>query len=169
MRLLFAALILLGQSALAQDTTPYNPVLQSIQGTWIAQLSDGAGNVQLFEVGTFHPDGSYSGANVSPMHTEHKGVWVRTGDRKFLLTVMFFTFDANRVFNGIVKARVQITLAEDLNSYDSVAERVVMDPSARVLVVTPGIRGRSVRMLIEGPETPDQQQGGAGPLPGGRR
>jgi hypothetical protein len=83
------------------------------------------GNPSLIEVGTFSPDGSYSGANVNPTHTTHKGVWLRTGDRKFVLTVLFFTHDDKGVFNGIVKARIFLTLAEDLNSYDSVAERVV--------------------------------------------
>src|SRR5215467_3804513 len=73
----------------------------SIQGTWITQLADASGNVTLFEVGTFYPDGSYSGANVNPSHTTHKGVWLRIGDRKFVLTVMFFTHDDKGMFNGI--------------------------------------------------------------------
>jgi hypothetical protein len=42
----------------------------------------------LFEVGTFHADGSYSGANVNSSHTDHKGVWLRVGDRKFVFTFM---------------------------------------------------------------------------------
>jgi hypothetical protein len=155
MKLIPAVLLMLSHAVMAQDTTTDNPAIQSIQGTWIAQLS-GIGGVQPFEVGTFHPDGSYSGANVAGNHSEHKGVWVRTGDGKFLLTVLFFTFDANRALSGIVKARVQITLAEDTKSYDSVAERVVMDANGRVISVTPGIRGRSVRMMIEEPQTPAQ-------------
>src|SRR5690242_5982784 len=118
MRVLLFVALFLCTGALAQDSATYHPATQSMQGTWIAQLSNADGSVQLLEVGTFHPDGSYSGANVAGNHSEHKGVWVRTGDRKFLLTVMFFTFDANRTLNGIVKARIQITLAEDLKSYD---------------------------------------------------
>jgi hypothetical protein len=141
--------------ALAQDTISTNS--QTIQGTWIAQLADPAGNLSLFEVGTFHPDGSYSGANTNPLHTEHKGVWLRTGDRKFVLTVLFFTHDDKGVFNGIVKARILLTLAEDLKSYDSVAERVVMDTSSRELQVIPGIAGHSVRMDVEFPKNPPPQ------------
>ncbi|MBZ5626078.1 MAG: hypothetical protein LAQ69_46435 [Acidobacteriia bacterium] len=127
---------------------------QSIQGTWISQVADATGNIALFEVGTFSADGGYSGANVNPSHTTHKGVWVRTGDRQFLLTVMFFTHDDKGVFNGIVKARIYLTLAEDLKSYDSVAERVVMDTAGRELQVTPGIKGHAVRMDVELPKTP---------------
>ena len=70
---------------------------------------------------------------------------MRTGDRKFVLTVLFFTHDDMLVFNGIVKARIVLTLAEDLKSYDSVAERVIMDTTGKELSVTPGIAGHAVR------------------------
>ena len=147
---LFAGLVCLSQiPAIAQETISTNS--QSIQGTWIAQVTDPAGNLALFEVGTFSPDGSYSGANVNPSHTTHKGVWLRTGDRKFVLTVLFFTHDDKGVFNGVIKARIFLTLAEDLKSYDSVAERVVMDTSGKTLQVTPGIAGHSIRMDVEFP------------------
>jgi len=125
---------------------------QSIQGTWVVQLADAAGNVTLFEVGTYSADGAYSGANTNSTHTDHKGVWVRTGDRQFAQTVVFFTHDDKGVFNGIVKARITITLATDLQSYDSVAERVVMDTAGRELSVTPGIKGHAVRMNVELPK-----------------
>jgi len=149
-------LVCLSQTAAtAQETL--STAHQSIAGTWIAQVADASGNPQLFEVGTFHPDGSYSGANVNPSQTEHKGVWVRVGDRKFAMTVTFFTHDDKGVFNGIVKARLYLTLSEDLKSYDSVAERVVMDTSGKVLSVTSGIAGHSVRMDLELPQAPPPQ------------
>lgn len=131
-----------------------NTTGQALQGTWISQVAGTDGAIALFEVGTYSPSGSYSGANVNPTHTEHKGEWLRIGDRKFLLTVMFFTRDDKGVFNGIVKARIYITLAEDLQSYNSVAERVVMDTAGRVLSVTPNLAGRSVRMNLEMPTAP---------------
>ena len=153
---LFAVLVLVCHvPAVAQDTISTNS--QSIQGTWISQVADATGNITLFEVGTFSPDGSYSGANVNASHTTHKGVWLRTGDRKFVLTVLFFTHDDKDVFNGIVKARIYLTLAEDLKSYDSVAERVVMDISGKELQVTPGIVGHSVRMDVEFPKSSPAQ------------
>jgi len=79
---------------------------------------------------------------------------MRTGDRKFVLTVMFFTHDDKGAFNAIIKARIYLTLAEDQKSYDSVAERVVMDTSGNVLQVTPGIKGHAVRMNVELPTNP---------------
>ncbi|WP_035347824.1 hypothetical protein [Edaphobacter aggregans] len=132
---------------------PQSTFGQSIEGTWISQLTDSSGHVSLFEVGTFSPDGSYTGANVNGLHSTHMGVWRRIGHRKFTMTVMFFTHDAQGTFNGIIRARISVTLAEDRNSYDSVAERTVMDTSGNVLSVTPGIVGHAVRMeLLPPPE-----------------
>jgi hypothetical protein len=122
---------------------------QSLEGTWIAQVAAPGGALALFEVGTYHADGSYSGANVNPSHTTHKGVWLRVGDRKFVFTFMFFTHDDKGVFNGIVKARGTVILAEDGKSYDSTVERVIMDAAGNQLSVTTGIKGHSVRMDLE--------------------
>lgn len=130
---------------------------QSLEGTWIAQVALPGGALSLFEVGTYHADGSYTGANVNPSHTTHKGVWMRVGDRKFVATYMFFTHDDKGAFNGIVKARASVTLAEDGKSYDSVVERVVMDTSGKELSVTPGITGHSVRMELEVQRNPPLQ------------
>jgi hypothetical protein len=130
---------------------------QSLEGTWIAQVANPGGSLTLFEVGTYHSDGSYSGANVNPSHTTHKGVWMRVGDRKFVFTFMFFTHDDKGVFNGIVKARGTVTLSADGNSYDSNVERVVMDTTGKELSVTPGITGHSVRMDLEFQRNPAPQ------------
>jgi hypothetical protein len=146
---------LLRIAAVAQ--VPNQSVGQSIEGTWISEVANSTGNITLFEVGTFSPDGSYTGANVNGLHTTHKGVWVRTGHRNFVLTVMFFTHDAQGLFNGIVKAKIYLTLAEDLQSYVSVAERIVMDTSGHVLSVTYPIPGHSVRMNVEFPDYPPPQ------------
>ena len=130
---------------------------QTLTGTWIAQVAQSGGALALFEIGTYHADGSYSGANVNGLHTEHKGVWMRIGDRKFVFTFMFFTRDDKGVFNGIVKARGTVTLAEDGKSYESVVERVILDTTGKELSVTPGIVGRSVRMDLELSRTPAAQ------------
>ena len=146
---LLGALILLAHlPAVAQDNLGSTRG-QSLQGTWIAQLAAPNGDLTLFEVGTFYPDGSYTGANVNPSHSAHVGVWLRTGDRKFAFTVMFFTRDEKGVFNGIVKARGVLTLSEDLKTYSSAIERVVMDTAGRELQVIGGITGTAVRMNVE--------------------
>ena len=163
MSIWFSAIALLTQvPAFAQDTcgvfngvayqaVPCNisPASQSLEGTWIAQVALPGSPLALFEIGTFHADGSYSGANVNGLQSDHKGVWIRVGDRKFVFTFVFFTRDDKGVFNGIVKARGAVTLSEDGKSFDSVVERVIMDTNSKELSVTPGIKGHSVRMDLE--------------------
>jgi hypothetical protein len=150
LHVLVGAIVCLSQiPVVAQDTLSTRG--QSLQGTWIAQVAQPGGELALFELGTFYPDGSYTGANVNPLHSAHVGVWLRTGDRKFAFTVMFFTHDEKGVFNGIVKARGVLTLSEDLKSYDSALERVVMDTAGKELQVISGITGTSVRMSAESP------------------
>ncbi len=153
---LFCILVSLGLvAALAQDTVSTSG--QSLQGTWISQVADPGGSVALFEVGTYYPDGSYTGSNVNPSHTTHQGVWLRVGDRKFIFTFMFFTHDDKGVFNGIIKARGIVTLSADLQSYDSQVERVVMDATGKELQVISGITGHSVRMNVEMQKNPPPQ------------
>ncbi len=133
--------------ALAQETVSTSG--QSLQGTWLSRVALPGGDFQTHEIGTYYPDGSYTGANVDPSHSAHVGVWLRSGDRKFVGTITFFTHDEKGVFNGIVKARLIMTLAEDGQSYDAVVERVVMDTAGRELQVISGIRGHSVRVNVE--------------------
>jgi hypothetical protein len=152
--MLSAALVCLSQiPASAQEIIGSNRG-QSLQGTWIAQLAAPNGDATFFEVGTFYPDGSYTGAHVNPSHSPHVGVWLRIGDRKFAFTVMFFTSDEKGVFNGVVKARGVLTLAEDLQTYSAAMERVIMDTAGKELQVITGIAGTSVRMNVESRKFP---------------
>ena len=152
---LLGALACLAQMpALAQETLSTSG--QSLQGTWISRIALPGGDFQTFEIGTYYPDGSYTGANVDLSHSTHIGVWLRIGDRKFAGTITFFTHDEKGVFNGIVKARAIATLAEDGQSYDSMVERVVMDTAGRELQVISGIRGRSTRVNVELQKNPAQ-------------
>ena len=147
---LFGALTCLSQlPAVAQET--FSTSGQSLQGTWLAGVALPGGDFNTFELGTFYPDSSYTGANLDPSHSAHIGVWLRVGDRKFAFTVQFFTHDEKGMVNGIVKARAILTLAEDLKSYDSAVERVIMDRSGSELRVISGIRGHSVRVNVELP------------------
>ena len=146
--ILFAVVCCLFFQLSAKAQVPSTPIGQSIEGTWISQVADASGNLKPFEVGTFIPGGSYVGANVNGLQSTHMGVWQRTGHLTFALTIQFAKQDAQGTFTGIVRARIAITLADDLNSYDSVAERTVMDTSGNILSVTPGITGHAVRMQI---------------------
>jgi len=69
-----------------------------------------------------------------------------------VLTVLFFTHDTQGDFNGIVKVRIYLTLPDDQNSDDSVAERIVMDKFGNIFSITPGLKGHTVRMTVELPQ-----------------
>lgn len=135
-----------------QETLPTTG--QSLEGTWIAQVAPPGGDFVPFGLGTFGPNGSYLGTPTDPSQSNHHGVWLRVGDRKFVLSTMFFTRDEKGVYNGISRTRIAITLAEDQRSYDATVERILLDTSGRELRVISGIRGHSVRMTVETQQSP---------------
>ena len=139
-------------SGLGQETLPTTG--QSLEGTWIAQVAQPGGDFAPFGLGTFSPNGSYLGTSSDPTQSNHHGVWLRVGDRKFVLSTMFFSRDEKGAYNGIVRTRIAITLAADSKSYTATVERILMDVAGRELQVITGIRGRSVRMDVETQQSP---------------
>jgi hypothetical protein len=139
-------------SGLGQETL--STTGQSLEGTWIAQVAQPGGEFAPFGLGTFSPNGSYLGTTSDPTQSSHHGVWLRAGDRKFVLSTMFFTRDEKGAHSGIVRTRIAITLADDSKSYTATVERILMDVAGRELQVIKGIRGRSVRMDVETQENP---------------
>jgi hypothetical protein len=139
-------------SGLGQETL--STIGQSLEGTWIAQVAQPGGEFAPFGLGTFSPNGSYLGTTSDPTQSNHHGVWLRVGDRKFLLSTMFFTRDERGAYSGIVRTRIAITLAADSRSYTATVERILMDVAGRELQVITGIRGRSVRMDVETQQSP---------------
>src|SRR5450631_1544568 len=111
-------------------------VNQSLEGTWLSEVRPGglpAAAPAILNLVTFNPNGtlmlSASDGNQGTVH----GVWVRVGDRKFLLTLFFFNYDASRVLTTVVKARVNLQLSLDGQSNKSTNEAVVMDRTGKVL------------------------------------
>ena len=158
MRLFFIFCSVLGlaqATAFAQDTV--SMIGQTMQGTWIVQFPDPGGKLLPFAVATYSVDGSFTAASVNPSQSTHKGVWLRTGDRKFLVTLIYFTHDDKGVFNGTTKVRLWVTLAEDLKSYDSLGDGLVLDASGNELLKIPKIVGHAVRMDAELPTIPAPQ------------
>jgi hypothetical protein len=137
---------------LGQETLPTTG--QTLEGTWIAQVAQPGGDFAPFGLGTFSPNGSYVGTTSDPTQSNHHGVWLRVGDRKFVLSTMFFTRDEKGAYNGIARTRIAITLAVDSKSYTATVERIIMDVGGRELQVITGIRGRSVRMDVETQQNP---------------
>lgn len=112
------------------------------------------GDFAPFGFGTFTADGSYIGTTTDPRQSTHHGVWLRVGNRKFVLSTMFFTRNETGVHTGISRTRIAITMAEDMKSYDATVERILMDTAGKELQVITGIRGHSVRMPLETQRNP---------------
>jgi hypothetical protein len=149
--ILASGLLCTAQTAV-QETL--NTTGQSLAGTWISQVALPGGDFAPFGFGTFSPDGSYIGTTTDPRQSTHHGVWLRVGNRKFVLSTMFFTRNESGAHAGISRTRIAITMAEDMKSYDATVERILMDTSGKELQVIYGIRGHSVRMPIETQKNP---------------
>jgi hypothetical protein len=146
-------LSILGSALLCAAQTGVRETLnttgQSLEGTWISQVALPGGDFAPFGFGTFSSDGSYIGTTTDSRQSTHHGVWLRVGDRKFVLSTMFFTRNESGAHAGISRTRIAITMAEDMKSYDATVERIIMDTAGKELQVIYGIRGHSVRMAIE--------------------
>ena len=144
------------QSLLDTIRTPDKavPVVnQTLSGTWLQELllpgqAPGTGTLNLL---TFFPDGTGisigSDGNRSPAH----GLWVRVGDRKFLLTNFLFNFNESRVLTTVTKVRANAQLSPDGQTMIMVAEIVVMDRNGKVMSTIPGGTVKGVRLSLEIP------------------
>ena len=73
------------------------------------------------------------------------------------MTLVYFTHDDKGVFTGMTKVRLWLSLAEDLKSYDSLGDGVVLDASGNEVRRVPRIIGHAVRMDAELPAIPAPQ------------
>ena len=160
--LVFAALIGSAAHAQAQGLlqsiiTPEKavPVInQTPEGTWLGELRPGglpAGAPPTLNLSTVYPNGtlvaSASDGTQSPAH----GVWVRVGDRKFLMTVFIFNYDANRVITTIAKVRINLQISLDGQTSKGTSEVVIIDRTGKVLATIPGGTISGVRLSPEIP------------------
>jgi len=160
--LVFAAFIgstahIQAQGLLQSIITPEKAVAvvnQTPEGTWLSEVRPAGlppAAPPILNLLTFNPNGtlmvSSSDGNQGVVH----GVWVRVGDRKFLITLFFFNYDASRVLTTIVKARVNLQISVDGQTNKSTNEVVVMDRTGKVLATIPGGTGTAVRLSPEIP------------------
>lgn len=129
-------------------------VNQSLEGTWLSEVRPAglpAGAPPILNLATYHPNGTVIIAASDANQGEGHGVWVRVGERKFLLTLFFFIYDANRVLATVVKSRVNLQLSLDGQTNRSTNEVVVMDRTGKIMATIPGGTGTAVRLSPEIP------------------
>ncbi len=160
--LVFAALVgsaahVQAQGLLQSIITPEKAVgvvNQTMEGTWLSETRPAGSPADappILNFSTYHPDGNVVLSASNGNQGEGHGVWVRVGDRKFLATLFFFIYDANRVLINVIKARVNLQLSLDGKTNKSTNEVVIMDPTGKIVATIPGGTGTAVRLSPEIP------------------
>src|SRR6476646_968393 len=91
-------------------------VKQTLEGTWLYELRRGgqpANQPPVLLLIQFHPDGAITASAGDGTQSSHFGMWLRVGDRKFLITTFLFGFDQNRTLATITKIRANVLLSAD--------------------------------------------------------
>jgi hypothetical protein len=70
--------------------------------------------------------------------TAAHGLWIQVGDRKFLATTYYFSFNESRVLTTITKARINYQLSSDGKTLTGTMEVVVFKPDGEVIGTFPG-------------------------------
>jgi hypothetical protein len=129
-------------------------VNQTPEGTWMSETrpaGSAADAPPIYNFSTYHPDGNVVLSPSNGNQGEGHGLWLRVGDRKFLATLFFFIYDANRVVVNVIKSRVNIQLSLDGKTSTSTNEVVIMDPTGKILTTIAGGTGTAVRLSPEIP------------------
>ena len=160
-RLLLSILIIsLPASAQSVGDTLHDPVKaipvvnQTLDGTWMFELRRGgqpASQPPVLLLIQFSSDGKITAAAGDGSQSSHSGIWLRVGDRKFLLTTFLFGFDQNRALSGITKVRANVQLSEDARTVKGTQEIVALSPDGRVLATIPGGTFSGTRLSQEIP------------------
>jgi hypothetical protein len=146
-----------GQSLLDSITTPDKAVAvvnQTLEGTWLSEVRPGnlpAGAPPILQWVTFNANGTLFASPSDGTQSVGHGVWVRVGDRKYLVTIFVFVYNEARVLMTITKARVNLQVSPDGKTSKATNEAAIMDRNGRVLATVPGGTATGVRLNPEIP------------------
>lgn len=160
--LIFAALFtgavhVQAQGLLETITTPEKavPVVnQILSGVWLSELRrPGPTGLQppIPTLITFFSDGTSLASPSDGTQTATHGLWIRVGDRKFLGTGYFFSFNESRVLTTVTKLRINYQLSADGKTLTGTTEAVVLDRDGNVINTFPGATFSMVRLSLEIP------------------
>jgi hypothetical protein len=151
--------VMLGQDAgiLGAITEPERAIASdtgTLTGTWLIELKRPgapAGQLGPLIFVVFQPNGTVTGAAADGSQSSHSGVWVRTGDRKFLQTMYLFAFNESRALATIQKVRINVRLSADGQKMQGTTEAVIMDREGKVQGTFGGTTYSGVRLSAEKP------------------
>jgi hypothetical protein len=116
-------------------------VNQTLAGTWLYELRRGgqpASQPPVLLLIQFNPDGSITASAADGTQSSHYGMWLRVGDRKFLITTFLFGFNESRTFTTITKVRANVQLSPDGATAKGTQEVVVADTTGKMITTIPG-------------------------------
>ena len=154
---LFTGAVLPAQSLPDTIITPDKavPVVnQILSGTWLSELRrPGPTGLQpaIPALVTFSSDFTWLASPSDGTQTATHGIWVRVGDRKFLGTGYFFSFDQSRALTTVTKLRINYQVAPDGKTLTGTTEAVVLDPNGKVITTLLGATFSMVRLMPEIP------------------
>ena len=129
-------------------------VNQTLAGAWLYELRRGsqpATQPPVLLLIQFNPDGSIVASAADGTQSSHHGIWLRVGDRKFLITTFLFTFNESRAFTTIIKVRGNVQLSSDGQTVKGTQEIVLMDREGKVMATIPGGTFTGTRLTPEIP------------------
>ena len=129
-------------------------VNQTLSGTWLYELRRGgqpATQPPVLLLIQFNPDGTINASASEGAQSSHHGIWLRVGDRKFLITTFVFSFNESRAFTTIIKIRGNVQLSADGQTVKGTQEVVLMDREGRVTATVPGGTFTGSRLTSEIP------------------
>ncbi len=131
------AVVAAGPIAAAADKKA--PKSQRLSGTWMTTVTledPPPGIAASFRaLNTFLPSGELlvsSSAGLPTLRSLAHGDWIRTGNRRFASSFVFFRFDPTGAFIGLQRVHRTILLAESLNAFTSTDVVEILDPSGTV-------------------------------------
>ena len=129
-------------------------VNQSLSGLWLSELRrPGPSGLQapIPTIVSFFADGTSLGSPADGTQTPTHAIWIRVGDRKFLGTGYFFSFNENRVLTTITKLRINYQMGADGKTLTGTTEAVILDPNGKLISTFPGATFSMVRLSPEIP------------------
>jgi hypothetical protein len=129
-------------------------VNQTLEGTWLYELRRGGQpetQPPVLLLIQFKPDGTIAASAGEGSQSSHHGIWLRVGDRRFLITTFLFSFNESRALTTILKIRGNVQLSADGATVKGTQEVVLMNRDGAVMATIPGGTFTGTRLTPEIP------------------
>ncbi len=137
---LIALTAMISTGAISASAGKQAPKSERLSGTWMTTVTledPPPGVAATFRaLNTFLPSGELlvsSSVGLPATRSLAHGDWIRTGNRRFASSFVFFRFDPAGAFIGSQRVHRTILLAASLNAFTSTDVVEILDPSGTVI------------------------------------